>query len=144
MGHVRNLELSDLFLDIYHFYMKALLKRQFFYVFRFFNNFAHWWGQLDLKQDNSETKKSSSYERLKKEKRITAETSKFLITPITQFLWSFMIIVCNFRPLSLQNSISKFNKSQFWLKTRVVKIAKNRENNLLVLDNFFWKSVDFT
>ena len=25
MGHVRNLDLSDLFLDIYHFYTKALL-----------------------------------------------------------------------------------------------------------------------
>ena len=27
MGHVRNLDLSDLFLDIYHFYMKALLSQ---------------------------------------------------------------------------------------------------------------------
>ena len=27
MGHVWNLDLSDLFLDIYHFYMKALLRK---------------------------------------------------------------------------------------------------------------------
>ena len=27
MGHVRNLDLSDLFLDIYHFYTKALLSK---------------------------------------------------------------------------------------------------------------------
>ena len=41
MGHVRNLDLSDLFLNIYHFYMKALLNfPQKFTIFTDFLNFT--------------------------------------------------------------------------------------------------------
>ena len=46
MGHVRNLDLSDLFLDIYHFYMKALLIFDpYFHFFVYFFSFL-WCGKI--------------------------------------------------------------------------------------------------
>ena len=38
MGHIRNLDLSDLFLNIYHFYMKALLSNYLLKTFAMYNN----------------------------------------------------------------------------------------------------------
>ena len=47
MGHIRNLNLSDLFLDICHFYMKALLNEELSEIFSDFFDFymllAEWW-----------------------------------------------------------------------------------------------------